>query len=96
MKSFSKMLDVAAALDANDVLVPSALRVEFKRTKSGHFRLYVACGQNVKYAVMPRLEQLLEGKGVTANPFAKAGVITAITFVDDTEDAPEVRDNAQA
>lgn len=96
MKSFSKMLEVAASLDANDVLIPSALRVEFKRTKSGHFRLYVACGMGVKYSVMAHLEPLLEGKGVTANPFAKAGVVTAITFVDDTEDAPEVRDNAQA
>lgn len=96
MKSFSKMLAVAGDLDANDVLVPSAQRVELKRTKSGHFRLYVACGANVKYSVMPHLEKILEGKGVTANPFAKAGVITAITFVDDLEDAPEVRDNAQS
>lgn len=95
MKSFSKMLNVAKSLDDNDVLVPSALRVEFKRTKSGHFRLYIACGAGVKYSVMAHLEPLLEGKGVTANPFAKAGVVTAITFVDDAEDTSDVQDKAQ-
>lgn len=89
------MLDIAKALDDNDVLVPSALRVEFKRTKSGHFRLYIACGQGVKYSVMAHLEPLLEGKAVTANPFAKAGVVTAITFVDDAEDTSDVQDRAQ-
>lgn len=93
MQSFSKMLALAAALNDNSVLIPSAQRVELKRTRSGHFRLYIACGANVKYSVMAHLEPLLEGKGITANPFAKAGVVTAVTFLDDNEDAPE--DKAQ-
>lgn len=93
MKSFAKMLAVANKLNDTDLLVPHAERVELKRTRSGHFRLYVACGANVKYTVMPSVMQLVEEMGVTPNPFATAGTLKAVTFVDDDEangDAPTV------
>lgn len=89
MKTLNLMLSTLTALNDTGLIIPSAQRVEFKRTRSGSWRLYVAPAPNMKQTMMAPVLQLLEGKGVTANAFAKNGLITGITFVDDNEDTDE-------
>ena len=89
MKSLQLMLAVLAALVDNGLVIPSAQRIEIKTTRSGARRLYIAPAPNFTQAMMGPVHQLLEGRGVTVNSFAKADLVTGITFVDDTEDQQE-------
>jgi hypothetical protein len=86
MKSLSKSMQLLTDLNANELLTHAADRMELKRQRSGHFRLYMHFGDGVKPETMGAVETLLNGRGMTANPFKKAGQIQHITFVDDDED----------
>lgn len=86
MKSLEKMLKLMGDLNANDLLTHATDRMEVKRQRSGHFRLYMHFGDGVKPDTMTQVEILLEGRAITANAFKKAGSIQHITFVDDDED----------
>jgi len=86
MKSLKKQLQLLMDLDANEALTHAADRMEVKRTRSGHFRLYMHFGDGVKPETMAAVDQLLAGRGITANPFKKGGQVQHITFVDDDED----------
>ena len=86
MQSLKKQLQLLTDFDANGMLTHAADRMEVKRTRSGHFRLYMHFGDGVKPETMTSVEQLLNGRGITANPFKKGGQVQHITFVDDDED----------
>lgn len=86
MKSLKKQLQLLMDLDANEQLTHNADRMEVKRTRSGHFRLYMHFGSGVKPETMLAVQTLLVNRGITANPFSKAGQVSHITFVDDDED----------
>lgn len=87
MDSFEKKLKLLTDLAANRLLTPAADRMEIKRQRTGHFRLYMHLGAGVKPDTLTQVEILLDGRGITANPFKKAGEVQHITFLDDDEDA---------
>lgn len=86
MQNFEKLLRVTAALVNHPKLLAGAQRVELKRTKSGHGRIYIALGIGIKPVDAHALAAELSTDGVSLNPFVKAGALTAITIVDDDED----------
>lgn len=86
MDNLEKQLKLLSALDANKLLVKDAARIEFKRTKSGHYRLWMGFPEGVPEANLEPVKTLVNGAGVSMNPFGKKGLITAVTFVDDNED----------
>lgn len=85
MKSLQLMSSVFALLLEQGLLIPSAQRVEYKRTRSGHWRLYVVPAVNVTPKHMAPVMELVDGTGVTCNPFGRGGLITGVTFVADEE-----------
>lgn len=87
MESLKKQLQLLQDLDANQLLTHAAGRMEVKRTRSGHFRLYMHFDAGVKPETLKSVADLLNGRGITANPFSKGGTVQHITFVDDLEDA---------
>lgn len=95
MKSLQLMLSVLSFLTEQGVLIPASSRVELKRTRSGSWRLYVACGPNTKQSHITQVWDTIEGLPVTANPFGAGGVYTAVTFVDDAEQTTEPATTAQ-
>lgn len=87
MDSLEKMLKLLSALDANKLLVRQAARIELKRTRSGHYRLWLGFPEGITKPEADAADPLLVGQGITANPFGKGGRYGAVTFVDDNEDA---------
>lgn len=84
-KSFEKATTLLNRLAAEDLLIPVAQRIELKRVKSGHFRVWFGTPGGVKQETGTHIHRIAGELGMTANPFGKGGVITAVTFVDDEE-----------
>lgn len=84
--SFEKATTLLNRLHADGVLVHAAQRIELKRVKSGHFRVWFGTPNGVRMDIAASVHRIAGELGMTANPFAKAGSITAVTFVDDDED----------
>lgn len=87
MDSFAKSMDLLNALRSANLIVHAADRLEIKRQRSGHFRLYAHLPGGLPVEKFKQVEPLAIERGMTANPFTKAGQVQHITFVDDDEDA---------
>ena len=87
MHSLKLMATVFAMLLEQGLLIPAAQRVEYKRTRSGHWRLYVVPASNTSPKHIAPVMELVDGTGVTCNPFGAGGKITGVTFVSDEEQA---------
>lgn len=83
--SFKKATALLNRLEEDGVLIHAAQRIELKRVKSGHFRVWFGTPGGVKMETAANIHRIAGELGMTANPFAKAGTITAVTFVDDDE-----------
>lgn len=86
MQSLEKALTGIARMAEEGLIVPASERIEIKRTKSGHYRLYVACGANQKPEPVAQVKQVLADLNVTVNPFEKAGRLVSLQIVDNDED----------
>lgn len=86
MDSLQKSIKLLTNLDANGLLVRKAQRIELKRTRSGHYRLWMGFPDGIPEDDLTPVKPLLEGEAITMNPFAKKGLVTAVTFLDDNED----------
>ena len=86
MDSLKKALAGIARMAEEGLIVPASERIEIKRMRSGHYRLYVACGANQKTEPVAQVKEVLEDLDVTVNPFEKAGRLVSLQIVDNDED----------
>lgn len=86
MMSLDKALEGIKRMAEEGLIVPASERIEIKRTRSGHYRLYVACGANQKPEPVAQVKQVLADLNVTVNPFEKAGRLVSLQIVDNDED----------
>jgi len=85
MDNLSKTLNLLGKVQAESNLLEFADRVELKRQRSGHYRLFVACIANTKDEAAGGVIELADNCGFTANPYRKAGTLTSVSFADNVE-----------
>ena len=81
----SLMLTLLMQIHAAGAILPKCPRIEIKRTRTNHARLWMGFPQGISPACLPELTVLTDSLDLTANPFGRAGVITAITIVSNSE-----------
>jgi hypothetical protein len=85
MDNLNKSLNLLGRVSNETHLLLYADRVELKRQRSGHYRLYIACIMDTKAEAAAGCDELAEACGFTANPYKKAGVLTSVSFADNDE-----------
>lgn len=86
MDSLKKALEGITRMAEEGLIVSGSERIEIKRTRSGHYRLYVACGAGQKPEPVAQVKEVLADLDVTVNPFEKAGRLVSLQIVDNNED----------
>ncbi len=85
MDNLVKTLKVLARVSGETNLLQYADRIELKRQRSGHYRLYVACIANTPLDGEKGTQEAATPEGFTANPYRKGGFLTSVSFADDEE-----------
>lgn len=85
MDNLKKALTTLDRVSTSTNLLNYADRVELKRQRSGHYRLYIACIPNTPLAAEKGTQEAATPDGFTANPYRKGGFLTSVSFADDTE-----------
>lgn len=85
MDNLKKAMSTLTRVATSTNLLNYADRVEFKRQRSGHYRLYVACIANTPLEAEKGTQEAASPDGFTANPYRKGGFLTSVSFADDTE-----------
>lgn len=83
--SLAKAITCLQEIHDQEQILHRMLRVELKRVKSGHWRLYLAAMAGVPDELAMSVRALLHDRGVSVNPFGRAGMLSSITIVDDDE-----------
>ena len=86
MSNLSKMVSVLHTLTNEGAIVPMAERIELKRVRSGHFRLYIPVHPGLSPKLSETVYNIAEMHNTTPNAFAKAGRLVSVQFVDNDED----------
>lgn len=85
MTTQQKSVQLLVNLQDNTELLDHAERVELKRTRSGHWRLFVACLPNTTTAAAEGVDGIANANGYTANPYRRADQLTSVSFADNEE-----------
>lgn len=85
MDNLTKSLTLLSNIATKSKLLEVADRVELKRQRSGHYRLYVACIANTPTGYADGTDAAAEADGFTANPYKKGGYLTSVSFADNDE-----------
>lgn len=85
MDNLTKTLTVLQSVATKTNLLQYAERVELKRQRSGHYRLYIACIANTPDEADAGCSDLAKADGFTANPYRKGGFLTSVSFADNDE-----------
>lgn len=84
------MIDALIALHSHSDTVQLAERIELKRVKSGHFRLYVPVPIGFSKADASQCIACLANLPVSCNPFNAGGRVKSLTITDDSEGNDEI------
>lgn len=87
MSNLSKMIGALTKAAGECAPFQAPERIELKRGKSGHYRVYVACMPGTPQDADAAVVSAMDGLGITVNAFRKAGRLVTLTLVDDSEDA---------
>lgn len=87
MTNLDKTLKLLSEVDKSTNLLQYADRIELKRQRSGHYRLYVACIGATKDDAATGCLEVGDLCGFSANPYRKAGLLTSVSFADNDEPA---------
>lgn len=85
MDTLKKSTDLLNKVQSSTNLLQFADRIELKRQRSGHYRLYVACIANTPIDSASGTDEAAEAAGFTANPYRKGGFLTSVSFADNDE-----------
>lgn len=85
MDNMEKTLKLLGSVATKTNLLAYADRIELKRQRSGHYRLYVACIANTPNDGAAGTDEVGTAHGFSANPYKKGGYLTSVSFADNDE-----------
>lgn len=85
MDKLKKAMQLLNGLEQETKILEASERVELKRGRSGHYRVFIACLENTPEPALAGVSEVGQSAGYTANPYRKAGHVTSVSFADDDE-----------
>lgn len=87
METLKRALSLLERIVEKSPLAGHSERIELKRTRSGHWRIFLACAPNTTTADLENLPEIEDGSGFTANPYRRAQFLNSVSFADNEEPA---------
>lgn len=87
MNTLSTFFDCLTALDANSDILQRSARIELKRLRTGHYRLFIALPLDANEATVAMIRTILDERPVTVNAFSVGASVSSVTLVHHAERA---------